>query len=157
MTEQPKRIQRKRTKGWKAPEGSVYVGRPSKWGNPCRWQDEPKWPGPYLPDGELNEDPQRFSDSTRRRWAVTGFISIARYRIGAGDYPSIQEIRQELAGKDLLCWCPEAEPCHADELLRLANSEPCTCGQPVAEDDYLCDSCRNEFDHQMDSYAAGAR
>lgn len=32
----PKRIQRKRTKGWKMPEGAVYVGRPSEWGNPYR-------------------------------------------------------------------------------------------------------------------------
>jgi len=29
----PKRIQRKRTKGWRMPENSVYVGRPTKWGN----------------------------------------------------------------------------------------------------------------------------
>ena len=31
----PKRIQRKRTKGWRMPTGAVYVGRPTKWGNPC--------------------------------------------------------------------------------------------------------------------------
>lgn len=30
----PVRIQRKRARGWKAPEGAVYVGRPSRWGNP---------------------------------------------------------------------------------------------------------------------------
>ena len=30
----PKRIQRKRTKGWKMPPGAVYVGRPTIWGNP---------------------------------------------------------------------------------------------------------------------------
>lgn len=30
----PKRIQRKRTKGWRMPENTVYVGRPTKWGNP---------------------------------------------------------------------------------------------------------------------------
>lgn len=30
----PQRIQRKRTKGWKMPDGAVYVGRPTKWGNP---------------------------------------------------------------------------------------------------------------------------
>lgn len=29
----PKRIQRKRTKGWRMPENTVYVGRPTKWGN----------------------------------------------------------------------------------------------------------------------------
>lgn len=31
-----KRIQRKRTKGWKMPENCVYVGRPSRYGNPYR-------------------------------------------------------------------------------------------------------------------------
>ena len=34
----PKRIQRKRTKGWRMPEGAVYVGRGSRWGNPFRWE-----------------------------------------------------------------------------------------------------------------------
>jgi len=33
-----KRIQRKRVKGWRMPPNTVYVGRPSKWGNPfCTW------------------------------------------------------------------------------------------------------------------------
>ena len=30
----PKRIQRKRTAGWRMPENTVYVGRPTRWGNP---------------------------------------------------------------------------------------------------------------------------
>ena len=30
----PQRIQCRRTRGWRKPEGAVYVGRPSKWGNP---------------------------------------------------------------------------------------------------------------------------
>jgi len=30
----PQRIQLRRTKGWKMPPGAIYVGRPSKWGNP---------------------------------------------------------------------------------------------------------------------------
>ena len=32
----PQRIQRKRGKGWKMPEGVVYVGWPTKWGNNFR-------------------------------------------------------------------------------------------------------------------------
>ncbi len=32
----PCRIQRKRTKGWRMPSNTVYVGRPSKWGNPYK-------------------------------------------------------------------------------------------------------------------------
>ena len=30
----PKRIQRKRIKGWRMPKNAIYVGRPSKFGNP---------------------------------------------------------------------------------------------------------------------------
>lgn len=30
----PKRIQRSRRRGWRMPEGAVYVGRPTRWGNP---------------------------------------------------------------------------------------------------------------------------
>ena len=30
----PRRIQRKRIKGWKMPRNTIYVGRPSQWGNP---------------------------------------------------------------------------------------------------------------------------
>jgi len=33
---EPKRIQRRRTKGWRMPEGAVYVGRPTRFGNPFR-------------------------------------------------------------------------------------------------------------------------
>lgn len=36
----PKRIQRMRTKGWRMPENTVYVGRGSKWENPCRIENE---------------------------------------------------------------------------------------------------------------------
>ena len=32
------RIQRQRVRGWRMPEGAIYVGRPSKWGNPYRWR-----------------------------------------------------------------------------------------------------------------------
>ena len=35
----PKRIQRKRTKGWRMPPGAVYVGRGSAWGNPYTGPD----------------------------------------------------------------------------------------------------------------------
>ena len=36
----PKRIQRKRSKGWKMPPNTVFVGRPTKWGNPCVMRSE---------------------------------------------------------------------------------------------------------------------
>lgn len=34
-----------------------------------------------------------------------------------------EKIRQELRGKDLCCWCPLDQPCHADVLLEIANGD----------------------------------
>jgi hypothetical protein len=36
MTYQPHplRVQRRRTKGWEMPDGAIYVGRPTMFGNP---------------------------------------------------------------------------------------------------------------------------
>ena len=42
-----------------------------------------------------------------------------RFLLGGG--VTVDTIRAELAGKDLACWCPLDEPCHADVLLDLAN------------------------------------
>lgn len=36
-------------------------------------------------------------------------------------YPSDDEIRRELAGRDLACWCSLDEPCHGEVLLEIAN------------------------------------
>jgi hypothetical protein len=47
----------------------------------------------------------------------------AQFRLqgGAGP-PSIEDIRRQLAGKNLACWCALGQPCHADVLLELANA-----------------------------------
>lgn len=93
----PKRIQRKRTKGWKMPKGAVYVGRPTKWGNPFV----------VTADKSLGQ-----------------IVLEYRLMIGSNMWtsPSKQEIKDELRGKDLACWCPLDQPCHADVLLEIANS-----------------------------------
>ena len=108
----PRRIQRRRTKGWCMPEGAVYVGRPSKWGNPnvIRGSYVVEWNGleHYCAPGEARGVAVRlFAEDFRLdRLAVTP-----------------EDARRELAGRDLVCWCPEGQPCHADVLLAAANSE----------------------------------
>lgn len=101
----PKRIQRRRTKGWRMPRGAVYVGRPTKWGNPARLSDYP--PSVPLPE--------------RRRRAVADFRVILRIHVFS-NYPTPRKIRRELRGKDLVCWCPLDQPCHADVLMEIANA-----------------------------------
>ena len=118
----PRRIQLKRTRGWRKPAGAVVVSRPSKWGNPVCWESNKTF-DPAT--GETDPaDPE-----AARRISVQGFRSILDdvelRRLYA--YPSDAEIVDELAGKDLCCWCPLVDgdgnpaPCHADVLLAIAN------------------------------------
>lgn len=118
MVEQPKRIQRRRTKGWRMPDGAVYVGRPTRWGNPL--------PGSLkgLTTGQVVAG---FRALVTLRFAT--FDTVEQYiTVDATDVaqpvPTVDEIREHLAGKDLVCWCPEGQPCHADVLLELANTTP---------------------------------
>ena len=71
----------------------VYVGRPTKWGNPF-----------FIGrDGDRNE-------------------VVAKYRKYLESHPSIiEEAKVELKGKVLGCYCAP-HPCHADVLAELANS-----------------------------------
>lgn len=87
----PKRVQRKREKGWKMPENTVYVGRPTKWGNP-------------YPIGEN----------------FTAQQAVNLFKLFAQKWDLAEDLG-ELKGKDLACWCKVGDPCHADVLLELAN------------------------------------
>ncbi len=64
----PQRIQRKRTKGWRMPDGAVYVGRPTKWGNPFVYRNESRGLIRYGP-----KHLERFG----RAWDYEGRISAA--------------------------------------------------------------------------------
>ncbi len=88
----PKRIQRSRQRGWKMPPGAVYVGRPTKFGNP-------------------------FTVEAYGRQGAVGMFAAKL----AADKQLLAAVRAELAGKDLVCWCKLSEPCHADVLLKAAN------------------------------------
>ena len=97
------------------PEGAVYVGRPSKWGNP------------FKPDDAIEAGfAQGKADAPKV--CVDAFEDWLKHR--AFDWPFGDELREAmldglgtLRGKDLACWCPLGQPCHADVLLKLANTE----------------------------------
>jgi hypothetical protein len=94
----PIRIQRSRARGFRMPEGAVYVGRPTKFGNPYKVLD-PGEPG------------HREAVEQYRRW-LNGSLPGQEIKAAA-------EI--ELKGKDLACFCPLQYCCHADVLLEIAN------------------------------------
>lgn len=124
------RIQQKRTRGWRMPANARGVARPSRYGNPFRIGGLVRDPGysggpahPYeeglLPEGRHGTVTiRRVKDAAD---AVDLFRTYITFHDDGWD-PAL--IRQELAGKDLACWCKPGTPCHADVLLQLANGKP---------------------------------
>lgn len=77
------------------PLNAVYIGRPSKWGNPFA----------IGKDGDREE-------------------VVAKYKSWLLRQPGkVEEARRELAGKDLVCFCAPRS-CHGDILLEVANGAP---------------------------------
>lgn len=121
------RIQRRRVAGWRMPEGAVYVGRPGPYGNPINLSDVAAQ-FPSLDDrGVAQLVVVDFRVLARR-----GRLAFPNWRRLGGErgpvewtYPSVGQIRAELAGKDLACWCEIGMPCHADYLLEIANGGDC--------------------------------
>lgn len=105
----PIRIQRKRTKGWKMPQGAVYVGRGSKWGNPFKV-------------GELCSSKRNSHGGCNQIFVTDNEVAVASFQ----RFLSLElriAAREHLKGKNLACWCKLDELCHADVLLEIANSE----------------------------------
>jgi len=108
----PIRIQRKRVKGWKMPLNTIYVGRPTKWGNPfligliacgCRSSGE-------CDHNFARCETAKEAAESYREWITTG--------------KKLKHHLHELKGKNLACFCPLDQPCHADILLEIANENP---------------------------------
>lgn len=154
----PKRVQLRRTKGYRKPIDAIVVSRPSRWGNPFVLGRDGRGLVRYGPhhlerfgrewdyEGRISCDGNRhdmwFSQDdiveTHVRWATRAeVVELFRLTIVAPTpgmvmaYPSakgyflgqnaLADIRINLAGHDLACWCALDKPCHADVLLDLAN------------------------------------
>ncbi|MDI9885947.1 DUF4326 domain-containing protein [Streptomyces sp. HNM0645] len=123
ITTTPERIQRKRTAGWSA-NGAKYVGRGSRWGNPFTVADclEAGFAETKVEAREVVAD--------QFRWWINGELDGGPGPEGTSwsrerrDW--IRGNASELRGRDLMCWCPTDGPCHADVLLKLANSSAVT-------------------------------
>lgn len=74
------------------PPSAVYVGCPTRWGNPF----------PISEHGRVE--------------------AVAHYRAALlADPALLAAARTVLGGRDLACWCPPGVACHADVLLDLTN------------------------------------
>ena len=87
-------VNMKRDRGARSRPGSVYIGRPSKWGNPFVIGQ----------DGTREQVIEKYREYLRRTPALLGAIN------------------RELSGKELVCFCAPA-PCHGDVLAEIANRD----------------------------------
>jgi hypothetical protein len=129
----PKRIQRKRAKGWRMPEGAVYVGRPTIYGNPFRaykcgccgsWDVKDDNAVTYVVSHEYaRQHGVKVTQREAAREAVRLYAEdLLDWFGGRLRYePELSCRVADLRGKDLACWCPLDQPCHADVLLEEAN------------------------------------
>jgi hypothetical protein len=106
------------------PENTVYVGRPTKWGNPFNLEA----------CGTRSKAVRLY-----RAWMTGTFTEKSIERIIGGgakveEQPlgifyhllirgGLRRMLPELRGKNLACWCPLDQPCHADVLLEIANAK----------------------------------
>lgn len=123
LIERPVRIQRKRAKGWKMPANTVYVGRPSQWGN--RFVVGARKHGF---NGLESETLAHYADYTKNvdlwdNWPVADAATAVRaFRKMQCSESFKARAVEALRGKNLACFCALDQPCHADVLLELANS-----------------------------------
>jgi hypothetical protein len=134
------------------PDGAVYVGRPGIYGNPFPVEgDWITWAAVAIGFQGNLQGRRQAALVLYRAWMThtPPTVKVARQdlwtiafvgkEIGTGEYvqglagrfcalfepPTLPERPDlsELRGKDLACWCPLDQPCHADVLLELANRE----------------------------------
>lgn len=85
------------------PPNTVYVGRPTKYGNPFNWQGYPK-------------------DAGTPEWAKGVAVDLFKDWIWKKEQEWLRvDIETNLQGKNLACWCAEGGPCHVDVVLQIAN------------------------------------
>jgi hypothetical protein len=104
MNMKPTRIQMRRTAGWRKPVTTIYVGRPTIWGNP------------WVVGGKAHG-------------AIDPATAVARYEsaltkgeLKDNEGNALIDRVSELRGRNLACWCDTDKPCHADVLLHFANA-----------------------------------
>lgn len=109
MTKPPRRVQRKRTKGWRLPENTVCVDRSSRYGNPFVVGETRLHPLSHL--GQIHVRNHHHAVVLFDNWLNTTEEGRAL----------LVRATEELRGKNLACFCSLGVPCHADIWLVRVN------------------------------------
>lgn len=106
----PIEVRLSRAKGWKKPDNTVSVARPSPWGNPFI----------VGVSGTAAECVTMF------RYLLAGYICLTAkvsYDTQLKFLEYAKEHIEDLRGKNLACWCNIGAPCHRRVLLEVANAK----------------------------------
>ena len=124
----PKRIQRRRLKGWRLPRGAVVVTRPGLFGNPFNGlkaiEAYRKW---------LRR--RTVPASAIVREIGCNLVQLAPVEARYDTATEVVAAFDQIRGRDLACFCPLGQPCHADVLLEMANAAPRSDFQPIGLDE----------------------
>ncbi len=128
----PKRIQRSRTKGWRMPAGAVYVGRPTKWCNPFASSENDRecQAKIHIANGMVFEPDSWWNAKGVVEMYESWLLGLKVRDCETEEFLTVEQFLPPspiydlhlLRGKDLVCWCPIGACCHADALLKLANT-----------------------------------
>ena len=103
-----KRVQRKRTKGYRMAINTKYVGRPTKWGNPFR-----------VADLGAEEAVKRYKECLLNNAMCYTYFDEIEASIQFDRFKWMSENLEQLRGFDLACFCSLSSQCHADVLIEL--------------------------------------
>ena len=126
----PVRVQRKRIKGWKMPENTVSVCRPTKFGNPFKIvinkiyvRDRVNKNWIYVCDGDLDYVVWLYSLLFKADIQWVNYESLRYYHLYFQHwYDHFKNVDlSELKGKNLACFCSLKQACHVDFLLKKVN------------------------------------
>ena len=122
-----KRVQRKRTKGWKMPPNTKYVGRSTRWGNPFRvvkddFPDHDAWnvkcESNDVQGFILTRICRHYSYRNKTEAINDAIRCYLAWLFATELYTELNKLRNY---DGLACWCDSNEPCHVDLLIDLLN------------------------------------
>lgn len=101
------------------PPNTVYVGRPTVWGNMfSQWTVEKEW-------RELDKHGVRYSSAKGWRVRCVEMYRVELLTRQMADPIAFEKWLEPLRGKDLACWCKLEDECHADVLLEFLYDTQC--------------------------------
>ncbi|MCX5066605.1 DUF4326 domain-containing protein [Micromonospora lupini] len=111
----PKRIRWTRFVGASLPPNTSLITRSTRYGNPF----------PVCEHRSQQQAVDQFGAFLATRVVDPAWLCCDRDILRRAErYPTAQQIRRDLAGRDLACACQPGTPCHGDPLLALANGPP---------------------------------